>query len=198
MQVFGVENRDTLTHKATGVIRNPIFITLWAFCPFYYPTYCLVFEQYSAKLLKKPDQCRAVYACSHLFWVDDQDNMKDGERCDYRAFSFSFQQVLVMLMPVALNFQSLQCMFLHFPCHQKINSLNLLCSYFKCVDFKKMVLGNYFGFRIFWGFEVLFIVSLLYRCLMCYIQTSIQGADLPKESFKDCKCCPAAGQCNTW
>ncbi|KAI4327764.1 hypothetical protein L6164_020188 [Bauhinia variegata] len=53
MHVFGVENRDTLTHKATG---------------------------YSARLLKKPDQCRAVYACSHLFWVDDQDNMKDGER----------------------------------------------------------------------------------------------------------------------
>ncbi|XP_021907957.1 vacuolar protein sorting-associated protein 35A-like [Carica papaya] len=53
MHVFGVENRDTLTHKATG---------------------------YSAKLLKKPDQCRAVYACSHLFWVDDQDEMKDGER----------------------------------------------------------------------------------------------------------------------
>lgn len=37
-------------------------------------------DQYSAKLLKKPDQCRAVYACSHLFWVDDQDGMKDGER----------------------------------------------------------------------------------------------------------------------
>lgn len=53
MHVFGVENRDTLTHKATG---------------------------YSAKLLKKPDQCRAVYACSHLFWVDDQDSIRDGER----------------------------------------------------------------------------------------------------------------------
>ncbi|XP_030453470.1 vacuolar protein sorting-associated protein 35B isoform X2 [Syzygium oleosum] len=53
MSVFGVENRDTLTHKATG---------------------------YSAKLLKKPDQCRAVYACSHLFWVDDQEGIKDGER----------------------------------------------------------------------------------------------------------------------
>ncbi|KAL2457824.1 Vacuolar protein sorting-associated protein 35B [Forsythia ovata] len=53
MNVFGIENRDTLTHKATG---------------------------YSAKLLKKPDQCRAVYACSHLFWVDDQDGTKDGER----------------------------------------------------------------------------------------------------------------------
>ncbi|KGN60048.1 vacuolar protein sorting-associated protein 35B isoform X1 [Cucumis sativus] len=53
MNVFGVENRDTLTHKATG---------------------------YSAKLLKKPDQCRAVYACSHLFWVDDPEGIKDGER----------------------------------------------------------------------------------------------------------------------
>lgn len=53
MHVFGVENRDTLTHKATG---------------------------YSAKLLKKPDQCRAVYSCSHLFWADDQDGVRDGER----------------------------------------------------------------------------------------------------------------------
>ncbi|KAL0916715.1 hypothetical protein M5K25_014247 [Dendrobium thyrsiflorum] len=53
MTVFGVENRDTLTHKATG---------------------------YSAKLLKKPDQCRAIYACSHLFWVENQDGIKDGER----------------------------------------------------------------------------------------------------------------------
>ncbi|PWZ57139.1 Vacuolar protein sorting-associated protein 35B [Zea mays] len=53
MNIFGVENRDTLTHKTTG---------------------------YSAKLLKKPDQCRAVYACSHLFWADDQDGIMDGER----------------------------------------------------------------------------------------------------------------------
>ncbi|KAL9395116.1 hypothetical protein Peur_014401 [Populus x canadensis] len=53
MNVLGVENRDTLTHKATG---------------------------YSAKLLKRPDQCRAVYACSHLFWVDEKDGIRDGER----------------------------------------------------------------------------------------------------------------------
>ncbi|KAL0701869.1 hypothetical protein Bca4012_057991 [Brassica carinata] len=53
INVFGVENRDTLTHKATG---------------------------YSARLLKKPDQCRAVYACSHLFWIDDRDGIQDGER----------------------------------------------------------------------------------------------------------------------
>ncbi|KAB2029915.1 hypothetical protein ES319_D05G194200v1 [Gossypium barbadense] len=53
MNVFSVENRDTLTHKTT---------------------------RYSARLLKKPDQCRAVYACSHLFWVDGQDGIRDGER----------------------------------------------------------------------------------------------------------------------
>lgn len=53
MTVFGVENRDTLTHKATG---------------------------YSAKLLKKQDQCKAVYVCSHLFWVEDEGGVKDGER----------------------------------------------------------------------------------------------------------------------
>ncbi|KAL6498044.1 Vacuolar protein sorting-associated protein 35A [Orobanche gracilis] len=51
MHAFGVDNRDALTHKATG---------------------------YSAKLLKKSDQCRAVYACSHLFWLDD--SIRDGER----------------------------------------------------------------------------------------------------------------------
>ncbi|CDY39067.1 BnaA02g17560D [Brassica napus] len=65
INVFGVENRDTLTHKATG---------------------------YSARLLKKPDQCRAVYACSHLFSVDDLDGIKDGERallCLRRALSIA-------------------------------------------------------------------------------------------------------------
>eukprot|EP00891_Asterochloris_glomerata_P001826 jgi/Astpho2/1826/e_gw1.00038.20.1_t len=42
--VFGRENRDILVHKATG---------------------------YSAKLLKKADQCRAVCTCSHLYWQDE-------------------------------------------------------------------------------------------------------------------------------
>ncbi|KAI3746648.1 hypothetical protein L6452_09087 [Arctium lappa] len=36
--------------------------------------------QYSTKLLKKPDQFRVVYACSHLLWVEDQDGVKDGKR----------------------------------------------------------------------------------------------------------------------
>ncbi|XP_052482967.1 vacuolar protein sorting-associated protein 35B-like [Gossypium raimondii] len=59
MNVFGFENRDPLTHKATG---------------------------YSARLLKKANQCRAVYACSHLFWVDDQDGIKDGERSGLKTY----------------------------------------------------------------------------------------------------------------
>lgn len=40
-RVFGPESRCALAHKATG---------------------------FSAKLLKRADQCRAVLACAHLFW----------------------------------------------------------------------------------------------------------------------------------
>ena len=40
-RIFPPEPRATLVHKATG---------------------------YSAKLLRKADQCRAVLACSHLHW----------------------------------------------------------------------------------------------------------------------------------
>jgi len=49
--VFGSENRAALVSKATG---------------------------YSAKLLKKPDQCRAVYTCAHLFWDDAHEAVCDG------------------------------------------------------------------------------------------------------------------------
>lgn len=44
---LGEENYDTLVSKAT---------------------------QHSAKLLKKVDQCRAVFTCSHLFWPGDSDD----------------------------------------------------------------------------------------------------------------------------
>ena len=40
-RVFGPDSRGALAHKATG---------------------------FSAKLLRRGDQCRAVLACSHLFW----------------------------------------------------------------------------------------------------------------------------------
>jgi len=34
---------------------------------------------YSSKLLKKPDQCRAIYMCSHLFW-SPQREYRNGKR----------------------------------------------------------------------------------------------------------------------
>ncbi|KAM0856954.1 hypothetical protein ACQ4PT_048798 [Festuca glaucescens] len=61
ISIFGVENRDTFTRKTT-----------W----------------YSAKLLKKPDQCRSVYACSHLFWTDGQDGIMGGERLYSQVLCF--------------------------------------------------------------------------------------------------------------
>eukprot|EP00735_Rhodelphis_limneticus_P007484 TRINITY_DN2003_c0_g1::TRINITY_DN2003_c0_g1_i1::g.21885::m.21885 TRINITY_DN2003_c0_g1::TRINITY_DN2003_c0_g1_i1::g.21885 ORF type:complete len:790 (+),score=289.63,sp/F4I0P8/VP35B_ARATH/49.30/0.0,Vps35/PF03635.12/1e-271,LOH1CR12/PF10158.4/2,LOH1CR12/PF10158.4/1.4e+02 TRINITY_DN2003_c0_g1_i1:43-2370(+) len=51
MRIFSEENYDTLAQKTT---------------------------QYSAKQLKKPDQCRGVLQCTHLFWVPD--GFRDGKR----------------------------------------------------------------------------------------------------------------------
>ncbi|XP_058515695.1 uncharacterized protein LOC131479141, partial [Ochotona princeps] len=36
-----------------------------------YETVCAKVAQHAAKLLKKPDQCRAILACSHLFWNNE-------------------------------------------------------------------------------------------------------------------------------
>ena len=51
--VFSRENNDTLTTKAA---------------------------QYSAKLLKKPDQARMVFNCSHLFWSRQRAAASDAAR----------------------------------------------------------------------------------------------------------------------
>ena len=52
-RVFGLDNRGALTHKATG---------------------------FSAKLLRKGDQCRAVLACAHLFWqAADGSSLADAD-----------------------------------------------------------------------------------------------------------------------
>jgi len=55
---FGQENYDTLISKAT---------------------------QHSAKLLKKTDQCRAVYGCAHLFWPGDDKH--PGHRDEKRVLA---------------------------------------------------------------------------------------------------------------
>ncbi|KAL3144750.1 hypothetical protein ABBQ38_001871 [Trebouxia sp. C0009 RCD-2024] len=54
-RIFTAENRDVLVHKATG---------------------------YSAKLLKKADQCRAVCTCSHLFWQEDEASQPDSDSAE--------------------------------------------------------------------------------------------------------------------
>jgi vacuolar protein sorting-associated protein 35 len=54
MSNFGEENYDTLITKSA---------------------------LHSSKLLKKPDQCRAVYLCSHLFWSSSPNKgYKNGKR----------------------------------------------------------------------------------------------------------------------
>lgn len=55
---FGSENFDTLRNKAS---------------------------QHSYKLLKKTDQCRAVYNCSHLFWDDDDEEGENSHRDEKRV-----------------------------------------------------------------------------------------------------------------
>jgi vacuolar protein sorting-associated protein 35 len=48
-----------------------------------YDTLITKTTKYAAKLLKKPDQCRMVSACSHLFWAgleDDPKHYHDGRR----------------------------------------------------------------------------------------------------------------------
>jgi len=55
---FGQENYDTLISKAT---------------------------QHSAKLLRKEDQCRAVYECAHLFWPGD--DARPGHRDEKRVLA---------------------------------------------------------------------------------------------------------------
>jgi vacuolar protein sorting-associated protein 35 len=57
-KVFDKDNCDTLVSKAT---------------------------QHCAKLLKKTDQCRAVYNCAHLFWPHDDDAASENMRDEKRA-----------------------------------------------------------------------------------------------------------------
>lgn len=39
----------------------------------------------ASKLLKKPDQCRAVVVCSHLFWSGKSREVEGGEVSCYRS-----------------------------------------------------------------------------------------------------------------
>ena len=50
----------------------------------------------AAKLLKKPDQCRAVGVCSHLFWSAKS---SDGEQKEVRPDTSHYTEVVIDYMP---------------------------------------------------------------------------------------------------
>jgi len=54
-----------------------------------YETLCTKVTQYAARLLKKPDQCKMVYSCSHLFWDDVTDLPKKPQKIDSSSGSFT-------------------------------------------------------------------------------------------------------------
>ncbi len=50
-----------------------------------YDTLATKTTQYAAKLLKKPDQCRMVALCSHLFWVGKAVNVPPPPVCTHTS-----------------------------------------------------------------------------------------------------------------
>eukprot|EP01087_Luapelamoeba_hula_P009270 TRINITY_DN2384_c0_g1_i2.p1 TRINITY_DN2384_c0_g1~~TRINITY_DN2384_c0_g1_i2.p1 ORF type:complete len:687 (-),score=126.58 TRINITY_DN2384_c0_g1_i2:60-1916(-) len=73
-QVFEIYESDVADSKAQFRAINEIIATLQTLHVFSeenYDTLATKTAVHSAKLLKKPDQCRAVYMCSHLFWTGE-------------------------------------------------------------------------------------------------------------------------------
>ena len=70
---LSAESRDTLVHKARG---------------------------YSAKLLKKSDQCRAICACSHLFW---QSNPNVSLICVFSSVNSSKDLTFYILANISMS-----------------------------------------------------------------------------------------------
>jgi len=85
-QVFEIYEADVAESKAQFRAINEIIATLQTLGVFNEENYDALATKtavHSAKLLKKPDQCRAVYMCSHLFWMNEtesQKEYKDGKR----------------------------------------------------------------------------------------------------------------------
>lgn len=67
---FGKENYDTLITKCA---------------------------QHASKLLRKPDQCRAVYLASHLWWATPNPDSAEGEETEVGRAIMTFFSLLVML-----------------------------------------------------------------------------------------------------
>jgi len=83
-QAFTIYEEEISESRQQFVTLN-LFIctlqTLSCFSEDNYDTLVTKTAQHSAKLLKKPDQSKAVSLCSHLFWVDIPNRQyKDGKR----------------------------------------------------------------------------------------------------------------------
>ncbi|OIW20069.1 hypothetical protein TanjilG_00444 [Lupinus angustifolius] len=89
MHIFVVENMDTSTHKPTWML---IFTSLLN--PNLVPFHWIVFN----KAFKKARSMQCCLCMLNLFWVDDHDNMKDGES---HGSSLCISLVLVFLMSFA-------------------------------------------------------------------------------------------------
>lgn len=75
---------DTADSRQQVEAVSLIVATLHAVAVFEEETYAELAKratQYSAKLLRKPDQCRMVQQCSHLFWVQREVRPAPPHRC---------------------------------------------------------------------------------------------------------------------
>ena len=76
--MFEIYEADVAESKAQFRAINEIIATLQTLAVFSeesYDTLATKAAVHSAKLLKKPDQCRAIYMSSYLFWTGDESVM---------------------------------------------------------------------------------------------------------------------------
>lgn len=84
--------------------------------------------QYSAKLLKKPDQCRAAHTCSHLFWTPGTESHMNDDRvleCLQRSLKLADQCMRAQQTPLFVEI--LNKYLYHF--EQENSKVCVLCAY---------------------------------------------------------------------
>ena len=113
---LSAESRDTLVHKARG---------------------------YSAKLLKKSDQCRAICACSHLFWQSNPNvspHLHPSVKFLRRSL-LSSNIILIFPLDCLLTFKDLEAgnhsLSLQIACQSFKSHLSAFCSLTQANFFKR-------------------------------------------------------------
>ena len=112
----------------------------------YYNSLIVRCTLHGSKLLKKQDQCRSVYLCSHLWWATEIDSIDEEETIDEagssRFFYHNSKRLLECLqrsLRIADSIMdSVQC------CELMVEILNRCLYYFaKEGEFKTMITSNY-------------------------------------------------------